>query len=206
MRIIEHSFDWVRIAVTDEGHIRIRFSGPRAVELYDGEASLFMQPIVLSEVDLRTFVPERVPDDTAARMLAAFREQKEKQKAGSMIETGSVIGLDGQPIYWHIPSARTSGSLPDSATLWKQLWDNRENISGFAHSHPGSGIPGPSYVDLTTFSAIELGLAKRLSWWITSADCVVILHWEGPGKYDYKLTRLDAEPSWATELRRLSKF
>jgi hypothetical protein len=116
-----------------------------------------------------------------------------------------VVDRDEVPLYWHLPPGRSAGSLPDSRELWDFIWANREHIMGFAHSHPGSGIPSPSEEDLTTFSAIDLALGRRLSWWITSSDRVVIVMWSGPDAYDYVLESLDYEPGWVAELRRLSK-
>lgn len=104
------------------------------------------------------------------------------------MEAGVVIGLDGQPIYWHLPENRSVAYLPDSQKLWDVIWENRNNILGYAHSHPGGGTPGPSHEDITTFSAIELALGKRLKWWIISQDfssSVIRLRWIGPNKYDY---------------------
>ena len=66
-----------------------------------------------------------------------------------MIETGVVVTGNG-PIHWHLPPGRSGGSLPDSRPLWDVLWEHRrEFFLGFAHSHPGSGIPGPSFTDVS---------------------------------------------------------
>ena len=130
------------------------------------------------------------------------------------MEAGLVLDLQGQPLYWHLPHARTDASLPESRDLWDVLWTNRHNLSGFAHSHPGFGIPGPSYTDVTTFAAIEAGLGRRLDWWITSGDGFVLLRWAGPDRLSYKpnpfilgcpeAPMLTGEPSWIHELRRVS--
>ena len=124
-----------------------------------------------------------------------------------MIEAGVVVDKNGAPLFWHLPEGRTAGSLPDSRTLWQVLWDffREDTLLGFAHSHPGSGVPGPSYSDVTTFAAVEAALGKRLDWWITSSDHVVLLHWSGPGKFSYRSTIVTEAPSWVTELRRLSQ-
>jgi proteasome lid subunit RPN8/RPN11 len=122
-----------------------------------------------------------------------------------MIEAGVIIDLDGEPLHWHLPAGRTSASIPDSRELWDVLWTNRERIAGFAHTHPGSGIPAPSHEDVTTFSAVELALGRRLDWWIASADRLAVVRWRGPDNYDYGTEPLEVDPSWATELRRLSK-
>ena len=71
-----------------------------------------------------------------------------------MIEAGVVIDKNGQPLFWHLPEGRTAGSLPDSRTLWQVLWDafKEDTLLGFAHSHPGSGVPGPSYECFGSYS------------------------------------------------------
>ncbi len=122
-----------------------------------------------------------------------------------MIEAGVVISKSLESIYWHTPQGRTGGSLPDSRDLWEVFWENRHNLSGFAHSHPGSGVPGPSHTDLTTFAAVEVGLGVRLLWWITSSDTVIEMTWCGPGKFDYE-AKLIEDPFWAFELRKLSNI
>jgi hypothetical protein len=120
-----------------------------------------------------------------------------------MMEAAVVIDEAGEPIHWHVPPGRTAGSLPDSRQLWDVLWTNRERLRGVAHSHPGGGKPGPSWEDITTFSAVELALGRRLDWWITSADAVVVVRWVGPDKYAYGAELLATEPSWVARLREL---
>jgi len=124
-----------------------------------------------------------------------------------MMEAGVVIDKNGHPMFWHTPGGRTGGSLPDSPTLWEVIWDSFQQgtLLGFAHSHPGSGVPGPSYTDVSTFAAIEAALGTRLTWWITSSDHVVSLVWAGPHKYTYTATIVSEAPSWVVELRRLSE-
>jgi hypothetical protein len=126
-------------------------------------------------------------------------------EGGNVIEAGLVVDLDGEPLHWHLPPGRSGGSLPDSRELWDVIWANRQRISGIAHSHPGHGIPGPSHQDVTTFSAVDLALGRRLQWWITSADRVVLVRWRGPGSYDYETEPLESDPRWVDELRRLSQ-
>lgn len=124
-----------------------------------------------------------------------------------MIEAGVVVDRSGQPIYWHLPPGRSAVRLPDSLPLWDVLWDafKADTLLGFAHSHPGAGVPGPSYSDVTTFAAVEAALGKRIDWWITSSDHVVVLRWCGPDKISYRSTIVTEAPSWAAELRRLSQ-
>ena len=121
-----------------------------------------------------------------------------------MIEAGVVV-VGSEPIYWHLPEGRSAGSIPDSRDLWLVLWElRREERLGFAHSHPGSGVPAPSHEDVTTFSAFELGLGRCILWWITSSDCVILARWQGPGKYEYNASLVE-EPEWAAKLRDYSK-
>lgn len=121
------------------------------------------------------------------------------------IETGVLINLNGLPAHWHLPAGRNSAYLPDSRDLWDVIWENRSNILGFAHSHPGSGTPGPSWEDITTFSGVELALGKRLFWPICSRDSLVVVTFKGPNKYDYLVEPIVEEGFiWLPKLRRLS--
>jgi hypothetical protein len=125
-----------------------------------------------------------------------------------MIEAGVVIGTSSgkadSPIYWHTPIGRSAGHLPDSQTLWDAIWNAYELdiLQGFAHSHPGSGVPGPSGTDLSTFAAVEAALGKRLDWWITSSDHVVLLRWS-TGSQIYESTLVES-PLWAKTLMEYS--
>jgi len=129
------------------------------------------------------------------------------------IETGVVLAKDESVIYWHLPPGRSVGYLPDSRDLWEVLLNNHQNLYGFAHSHPGSGPVAPSHEDLTTFSAVERGLGRRLVWPITSSDHVAFFTWKGPGLYDYAHGGQfeDGEedweiPDWLIKLRELSNL
>jgi hypothetical protein len=125
------------------------------------------------------------------------------------IEAGVVIGSHGVPLHWHLPPGRNVGYLPDSKDLWQVLWENRERLYGFAHSHPGSGEPSPSWEDLTTFAAVEKGLGRRLVWPIATADQVAFFTWMGSdGWYQHGgVFALGApEPEWLTGLRARSAF
>lgn len=133
-----------------------------------------------------------------------------------MMEAGVVLGLDGQPIHWHVPPERSGGSLPDSRDLWDIFWENRKQVSGFAHSHPGAGLPGPSHTDVTTFAAIEAALGRRLDWFIISYDSFALFRWKGPDKLTYEphwsvfscpeQPILTGEPEWIHRLRELSGY
>jgi proteasome lid subunit RPN8/RPN11 len=121
-----------------------------------------------------------------------------------MLETGVLVSKWQEPFYWHLPEHRSAVYLPDSSLLWDMFWTYRENVMGFAHSHPGSGIPAPSMTDLTTFSAIEAGLGRRLLWWITSEDTMIELQWQGPNPYDYRVevvTNTEFARTWLQQLR-----
>jgi hypothetical protein len=117
------------------------------------------------------------------------------------IEAGVLVDLDCEPIYWHLPENRSGGSLPDSRPLWDVIWKNRENLLGFAHSHPGRGLPGPSHEDVTTFAAIEAALGERLIWWIVSEDSWTEFCWIGPGRLGYRMGPNVWQPPWVERLR-----
>jgi hypothetical protein len=122
-----------------------------------------------------------------------------------MQEAGVVIGRSGQVLHWHLPESRTITYLPDSRTLWDVLWENRRLLVGFAHTHPGTGIPAPSYEDVTTFAAIEAALGRRLVWWIVSDNRIVTcLHRESGKRLDYEVQNFGRVPEWVYVLRRES--
>lgn len=123
-----------------------------------------------------------------------------------MKESAVVVGLDGSPLYWHLPQGRTAVSIPDTRDLWDVLWEHRANLSGVAHSHPGSGRPTPSQTDLTTFSAIEAGLGQRFNWWICNSDQVIVIRWSEDAKlYQARTWDSVSEPSrWLEQLRHNS--
>lgn len=120
------------------------------------------------------------------------------------MEVGLLLDLKQEIIYWHNPEGRSEAYLPDSRTLWEVIWENRNKISGFAHSHPGNGIPAPSQEDITTFAAVEAALGKRLNWWIVNKYSNALIVWRGPDKHDY--TRLagiieEFRAPWVQKLR-----
>lgn len=123
-----------------------------------------------------------------------------------MWETAVVLDRKGHPVHWHLPPGRSAGSIPDTRSLWDVLWENRMYLEGVAHSHPGSGPTGPSKIDLTTFSAIELGLGQRLSWYITTSGFLCVVTFVGPDPYDYHTRQIPRahEPMWIEQLRKLS--
>lgn len=127
------------------------------------------------------------------------------------IEAGVLLDDDDHPLFWHLPADRTAVALPDSPSLWTEIWQRRNELSAIAHSHPGGGKPRPSNEDVTTFSAIELGLGKRLDWYIVNAEGISMIKWEGPGKYAYNIFDLPMDSQdaamleqWVPELRKVS--
>jgi hypothetical protein len=126
------------------------------------------------------------------------------------IETGVLLDRTYRPIYWHEPTGRNPGYLPDSRTLWDVFWENRDRVWGFAHSHPGSGRTSYSHEDVTTFAAVEAAMGKSLHWPIITADQEFFAFWGGPGRHDYTLFRWEswrivtAHANWIAELRRRS--
>jgi hypothetical protein len=121
------------------------------------------------------------------------------------MEAGVLLDIEGKPIHWHVPEGRTAASLPDSRVLWQIIWWNRKRVGGFAHTHPGKGVPGPSYTDVTTFSAIEIGLGRPLLWPILSEDDGAMYRHEGPGKYHYTRCPQTIVAEWADLLRKLTR-
>lgn len=119
------------------------------------------------------------------------------------MEVGLVVDREGRPIYWHRPPGRTLTTLPDCRLLWTVLFSQRHRLGGFAHTHPGAGVPAPSREDLSTFSAVERGLGRRLDWWIASEDALVRLRWAGPEDHAYASTEQVGEPAWLRLLRAL---
>lgn len=123
-----------------------------------------------------------------------------------MIESAMVFDLNGEVLHWHLPVGRSAAHIPDSHNLWEIIWENRDQIGGVAHTHPGNGLAHPSHEDRTTFSAIELALGKRLIWPILTGTDEGHFVWVGPGKYNY--SRLDAPSIVLREggkLQRLSQ-
>lgn len=129
------------------------------------------------------------------------------------MEAGVVIDCLGNAVHWHLPPGRSGGALPDSHDLWEVLWKyNQEQLCGgprllgFAHTHPGRGMPGPSREDLTTFDAVERGLGRSLRWWILNEDHFIEILPE-VNKHISRIAHVrGCYPSWVHELARLSGF
>ncbi len=121
------------------------------------------------------------------------------------METGVLLDHEERPLFWHLPAGRSATDLPDSQRLWTEMFEQRRLLSGFAHSHPGHGIPRPSQEDLTTFSAIERALDQSLTWWITSADLLLRIRRLGPRPQEFYSEVCPGHAPWVAQLRRLSK-
>lgn len=87
-----------------------------------------------------------------------------------MIEYALLFDREGRPLAWY--AGADSSSIPDSRTLWGVVWDLRDPLGGVAHTHPWSGSAAASHEDLTTFSAIERGLGRRLIWPVVTMTAV----------------------------------
>lgn len=120
-----------------------------------------------------------------------------------MIEVGVVLGLNHEVLRWHQPPGASSGHLPDSRELWLFFAENRDRIIGFAHLHPWNGEAWPSPMDLSTFAAIELGLDKRLEWWVATFTEVGRWSWDGQS-LAYEGGPTTDHPPWLDQLRAFS--
>lgn len=120
------------------------------------------------------------------------------------LEAGVLIDENNDAIYWHTPPDRSVGYLPDSRPLWDVIWASRKNLSGFAHSHPGKGLPWPSNEDLSTFKAVESALGRSLSWYITSEDTCIVVRSTGTDFSSYYITQVQVGHLWLPELRYIS--
>jgi len=128
-----------------------------------------------------------------------------------MIEVAMVFDKEGKALFWLGPRDHTSSSIPDSQVMWQRIWEYRDIIGGVAHTHPWDGHPWPSDTDVTTFSAVERGLGKRLIWPIITMDDASFFKWfhrpnselyYQPVKWPYRFTTHWLEN--IIEMRRLS--
>lgn len=127
------------------------------------------------------------------------------------LEAGVLVKKDGSVLHWHLPFTRSSVYLPDSRELWDVIWEHRNDVLGFAHSHPGKGLPHPSMEDLTTFRGVDTALGRSLLWWITSEDRVVQFQkfdWQDRDLSDYLADHPnpDHTSQWLSELRKNSRY
>lgn len=119
------------------------------------------------------------------------------------LESGLIFDKAGRSIHFHLPIGRGTGSLPDSDDLWDRLWDNRENLGGFAHTHPWDGAAWFSSTDKKSFRAIEAGLGKRLLWPIVTFTETCIYKWSDAAQ-EYIQVLFEHEIEGLETLRRLS--
>jgi len=106
-----------------------------------------------------------------------------------VVEVALVFDHDGCTLAWHDPSGRTGISIPDTKSHWDILWEHRERLGGVAHTHPWNGDAWYSQEDVTTWSANERALGRRLLWPVVTFTDVQVFEWVGPGKFDYKPVR-----------------
>ena len=124
-----------------------------------------------------------------------------------MREAAILINIWGCGIFQHHPENASVIAIPDNKTFWDFIWENREQVAGIAHSHPGNGETWYSKEDMTTFAAIEESLGKRLYWPIVTSDSLSTFGWLGPNRYDYDLVKDHIDNNfWIDELRRISGY
>jgi hypothetical protein len=120
----------------------------------------------------------------------------------SVIQTGVILNLNNEAIRWLLYPGRTPLYMPDNTAVWDYLWENREDISGIAHTHSGDRIT-ISENDVKTFAAIERGLRKCLKWWIVTESSIQMYK----KSEDFGYEKLSVpEPKWTSKLRELSRL
>ncbi|CAN5193429.1 hypothetical protein BH09MYX1_BH09MYX1_57600 [soil metagenome] len=111
-----------------------------------------------------------------------------------MREVCFLIGTDGS-ILW--ADASTSASaLPDSRERWEAIWQNREQLSEIAHSHPGVPL-GFSAEDESTMAALTQALGRALRFSVVAPNGVVV-------RQNGVDVVVEKEPWWAGLLRMAS--
>jgi len=121
-----------------------------------------------------------------------------------MLEVALAFDVYGKSLYEHLPPGRTSGYIPKHKPFFDWLLENVEQVAGVAHLHPFEGPAIPSVEDITTFSAIELGLDKRLVWPIVTLTSVSVYYNHSViGTVDglenrYRYTRITNSPPFDT--------
>jgi len=124
-----------------------------------------------------------------------------------MLEMVLVFDTEGRAIFWKGPKGSFEGYVQDSELLWDRIWSARDRIGGVAHTHPWAGEAHPSYIDVTTFEAIERGLGQRLLWPIVTMTEVGYFHWNLARGYERTKSPFEGNPWWidnVEELRRVS--
>lgn len=123
-----------------------------------------------------------------------------------MREAGVIFNHNGEPIFWHHPENRNTVILPDSKILWDAMWENKHEMMGFAHSHPGSGQGCPSSEDLSTFKAVESGIGKKMLWPIITSNSIWVYSRVNLTSSEYSGIQIKQPPKWLNNLRRLSEY
>lgn len=113
-------------------------------------------------------------------------------------EVACLISADGLAFGW-----REGGPawIADDAAAWSDLWASRGRVVAAAHTHPGIGLPLPSRTDEDTFAAVEGALGKGLTWYIASADTLVVAERQ---QGNWTARRVAETPGWLAELRARS--
>ena len=89
-----------------------------------------------------------------------------------------------------LAGAGNGGIIEDTYQNWKLLLRERNNLTAIAHSHPGSGAPAPSGMDLSTFKSLSQAGFKHIDWWIATSTHLSLFTTEGKELLVLDLTRL----------------
>jgi hypothetical protein len=106
-----------------------------------------------------------------------------------------LIGADDQVIWSDVSDSPVA--LPDSRTRWEAIWENREQLTEIAHSHP-VGPTAFSSEDTTTMQALTAALGRGIRFSVVSAAGMIVRDVDGNDE------RVATEPPWTVELRARS--
>lgn len=110
--------------------------------------------------------------------------------------------------HWLLRSRSGShGGIGDEREWWNTIWIYKDWLLGTAHSHPGSGMTGPSWEDLTTYRGYEVGLGRKLTFYITtSTHLVAVKLTKHFPKIEWEVEEVpeDEYPWWVPMLREMS--
>lgn len=124
-----------------------------------------------------------------------------------MLEASCAVDLSENEAICYYEPRYSSVYIPDSQEYWDIVWENKDNIAGIAHSHPGNGIPNPSFnLDIKSFSSLDIGFGRKLKYWIISSTDVVVVQWVGPELYDFKIELETRNLLWIQKLREISHY
>lgn len=95
--------------------------------------------------------------------------------------------------------------IGDDRDWWLEIWERRDDFGGTAHSHP-HGMARPSWEDITTWQAYEVGLNESYPWYVVTETTVVEVSLVGnhAGDPDVNMKTMVEEPWWVPLLRELS--